>query len=114
MGCFVACLAEGALVHVAKKYYEKKKGKDNRTVLRLSNLSTLLLGGAFLLIIEHIWHGEVVGYFPFFTALQETDGLSTLLNEILITGGSMDLFLTLTWGLFYICVDIFENKEVHV
>ena len=38
---------------------------------KLKWLSYLLWGGALLLCFEHIWHGEVVPFFPFLTAMSD-------------------------------------------
>ena len=81
MGCFVAPVTEAIVVTAAAlivKHKEKKNAdnmqgiakeeKKDTISTRLLRLSKLLFGGGILLIFEHIWHGELIPYFPFFTA----------------------------------------------
>ena len=64
---------------------------------KLQKLSTLLWGGSFLLLIEHIWHGEIVPWFPFFTAFKNPDGILPMLYEIATVGTTMAFTVTAAW-----------------
>lgn len=64
---------------------------------RLRVLSNLLWGGCFLLLIEHIWHGEIVPWFPFFTAVQTPDGTLEMFGEIATVGTTMAVVVTIAW-----------------
>ena len=112
MGCFVAPVTEAIVVtaaalivkHKEKKNADKmqsmaKEEKKDTISTRLLRLSKLLFGGGILLIFEHIWHGEVIPYFPFFTAAEEgSEAVNEMLHEIATTGILMAVLCTLVWG----------------
>jgi hypothetical protein len=77
---------------------------------KLSWLSTLLWGGVFLLAIEHIWHGEVVPYPPFLTALYNPADIAPMLHEIATVGVCMALFVTGIWGVMVWAVGRIRHK----
>ena len=112
MGCFVAPVTEAIVVtaaalivkHKEKKNADKMQGiakeeKKDTISTRLLRLSKLLFGGGILLIFEHIWHGEVIPSFPFFTAAEEgSEAVNEMLHEIATTGILMAVLCTLVWG----------------
>lgn len=116
MGCFVAPVTEAIVVtaaalivkHKEKKNADKmqsmaKEEKKDTISTRLLRLSKLLFGGGILLIFEHIWHGEVIPYFPFFTAATEgSEAVNEMLYEISTTGILMAFLCTLVWGVIEI------------
>ena len=126
MGCFVAPLTEAILVTASALIVKKREKKhqdqsQNMQVLekedhasnRLFRLSKLLFGGSILLIFEHIWHGEVVPYFPFFTAVSEgEDAVVEMFKEIGTAGVSMAALCTLVWGVIEIIRYMFAKKNV--
>ena len=129
MGCFVAPVTEAIVVtaaalivkHKEKKNADKmqsmaKEEKKDTMSTRLLRLSKLLFGGGILLIFEHIWHGEVVPYFPFFTAATEgSEAVNEMLHEIATTGILMAVLCTLVWGVVEIIrykLDKKNEKEV--
>lgn len=119
MACFIAPAAEAVIVSTIKHTHEKnikshqaeEHSEQTETfsskisdhsfssylMSKLHRLSTLLWGGSFLLLIEHIWHGEIVPWFPFFTAFKEPDGVMPMLYEIATVGMSMALAVTIAW-----------------
>lgn len=66
---------------------------------RLSWLAYLLWGGAFLLAFEHVWHGEVVPWFPFLTAALDPADTSEMLHEMSTVGVSMAILVTGIWAI---------------
>ena len=129
MGCFVAPVTEAIVVtaaalivkHKEKKNVDKmqsmaKEEKKDTISTRLLRLSKLLFGGGILLIFEHIWHGEVIPYFPFFTAATEgSEAVNEMLHEIATTGILMAVLCTLVWGVVEIIrykLDKKNEKEV--
>ena len=129
MGCFVAPVTEAFVVTAAAlivKHKEKKNAdnmqgiakeeKKDTMSTRLLRLSKLLFGGGILLIFEHIWHGEVIPYFPFFTAAEEgSEAVNEMLHEIATTGILMAVLCTLVWGVIEIIrykLDKKNEKEV--
>ncbi|KAF5059426.1 hypothetical protein DSECCO2_336090 [anaerobic digester metagenome] len=131
MGCFVVPMAEAIVVSIVKKVVKKKKEslalenvdsegaaflsaeseKLDQTKLdweqKLSWLNQLLWGGVFLLAIEHIWHGEVVLWPPFLTAMNNPSEIPIMLHEMATIGTSMAVFVTLVW---VVMVYVAENK----
>jgi hypothetical protein len=59
----------------------------------------MLWGGSVLLCIEHIWHGEVVPWFPFLTAMSSPDSTAEMLKEIATVGVSMCIMVTAVWAI---------------
>lgn len=66
---------------------------------RLSWLAYLLWGGAFLLAFEHVWHGEVVPWFPFLTAALDPADTAEMLHEMATVGVSMAVLVTGVWAI---------------
>ena len=65
---------------------------------KLSWLTWMLTGGAVLLMFEHVWHGEVVPYFPFLTAMYSPDATSEMLHEMATVGVTMAVLVTAVWA----------------
>ena len=61
----------------------------------------MLWGGSALLAFEHIWHGEVVPWFPFLTAMSNPADAAKMFYEMATAGVSMALLITVVW--FVIC-----------
>ncbi|MEM1527731.1 MAG: hypothetical protein QW290_06455 [Sulfolobales archaeon] len=93
MACFLAPLVAAGIVTVVQRL-AKTAGKK----LELGILSTILWGGSILLTIEHAWHGEIVPYPPFLTAMYSPADLVTALHEISTAGVSMVLASLGMWG----------------
>jgi hypothetical protein len=60
-------------------------------------LNKMLWGGSILLAFEHIWHGEVVPWWPFLTAMENPADISPMLHEIALFGGVMAAAITVVW-----------------
>ena len=74
--------------------------EEHKTTLsrKLKWLRNLLFGGAFLLAFEHVWHGEVVPWFPFLTAAQEgSEAVAEMLHAMATVGVTMAVLITLVW-----------------
>ena len=92
MACFLVPGAE-ALVVSAINRRMGSRAKD----LKLHWLSTMLWGGFILLAIEHIWHGEVVPWPPFLTAMSNPADVGPMLHEMALVGSAMAVVVTITW-----------------
>ena len=122
MACFVATVVEAAVVTAIEKKVEKREKErvhldtnvktSNRLPFshKLKWLRNLLLGGSFLLAFEHVWHGEVVPYFPFLTAASNPGDAVQMLKEMAIVGGSMVLLVTFVWGIMLLVSHIIEKR----
>lgn len=91
VACFIAPLLAGLIMGLLNRV---RKFSSN---LKLDMLFYMLLGGALVLAAEHACHGELVLYPPFLTAMQNPEDIPTMLNEIIIVGGSMTLAVTTLW-----------------
>lgn len=108
MACFIVPAAEAAAVTVAKKQIARKAKngaspesaeRSLNLVRKLTWLTNLLWGGALLLAFEHLWHGEVIPYFPFLSALTERSTTQQMLFEMGTVGVGMALLVTAVWGI---------------
>lgn len=116
MACFVAPAAQAVVVSAVRHNLSRRGGRDtaatDRIALwrqRLGWLSTMLWGGSFLLMIEHIWHGEVVPWFPFLTALQNPADIGPMLTEIATVGTTMAVVITAVWAIMVALSSRFES-----
>lgn len=80
-------LADGSVEETAKTPFSAKLGWLNK----------LLWGGSALLAFEHVWHGEVVPFFPFLTAV-ESGETAEMLAEMGSAGVMMAVLVTAAWG----------------
>ena len=112
MACFLVSAAEAAVVTVIEKSAQKKEfelekaGKPAEEHVipwsrKLKWLKYLLLGGAVILMFEHVWHGEVVPWFPFLTAMYDPADTAEMLQEMATVGVCMALLITSVW--FVMC-----------
>ncbi len=114
MACFLVGGGEAIVVTAARSAVKKReieKGivdeKGNQLTdpaekgicwtRKLGWLANMLWGGALLLLIEHIWHGEIVPWAPFFTAMATPDGTLSMLHEIATVGVAMAALVTVAW-----------------
>lgn len=107
MACFLVPTAEAIVVTAAKKSIATKAAKDGDTakaqrslslVHQLTWLTNLLWGGAVLLMFEHFWHGEIIPYFPFLSAVTERSTTQQMLFEMSTVGVGMAVLVTVVWG----------------
>lgn len=77
---------------------------------KLSWLSNLLWGGALLLAFEHVWHGEVVPWFPFLTAASNPRDAAVMIHEMSTVGVSMAILVTAVWGVMVAVSDAIEKR----
>jgi hypothetical protein len=61
-------------------------------------LLTLLGGGVVALAVEHIAHGEIMLYPPFFTAMSSASNTMTMLQEMATVGVAMAVICVAIWG----------------
>ena len=119
MACFIAPAVEAAAAAVVTKIVKKKE--ENSTVVnsisgkipfsrKLKWLTNMLWGGSALLAFEHVWHGEVVPYFPFLTAMLNKADTFEMLKEIATTGVTMAALVTAAWGGMLGVAHILENN----
>ena len=115
MACFLVSAAEALVATVVTKVVDKKEKKQQEVgevhietkteepvtkvpfSRKLKWLRDMLWGGSALLAFEHIWHGEVVPWFPFLTAAGDPTEAAEMLHEMATVGVTMAVVVTLAW-----------------
>lgn len=72
----------------------------------------MLWGGSALLAFEHIWHGEVVPWFPFLTAAANPEDAMAMLHEMATTGVTMAVLVTAVWAGMVAVSNVIEKRPV--
>ena len=117
MACFTVPATEAIITTIAGKIIKSKEKKavlsgavstkaDENTeasskisfLTKLGWLNKMLWGGSALLAFEHVWHGEVVPFFPFLTAVKDGNA-AEMLHEMATTGVTMAVLVTAVWGI---------------
>ncbi|MBO4621884.1 MAG: hypothetical protein J5635_04350 [Paludibacteraceae bacterium] len=97
MACFIVPLTQA----IATTAYRKLSGQSDTFVGRnLRTLELMLWGGSVMLIVDHILNGELVWYWPFFTALETEGGGAVMLREILTVGVPISVAVTAVWAVW--------------
>ncbi|MDE6015338.1 MAG: hypothetical protein K2H41_06570 [Acetatifactor sp.] len=129
MACFLVPAAEAVITTVASKVMQTKESSpetvhislDDSTITeavktpfshKLKWLNNLLWGGSALLAFEHIWHGEVVPWFPFLTAASNPADAAEMLHEMSTVGVTMAVLVTAVWGGMLAISNIIEKRAV--
>ena len=127
MACFTVPAAEAIITTVAEKIIKSKEkkmalsGAVNTKAesegsekiswsTKIGWLNKMLWGGSALLAFEHVWHGEVVPFFPFLTAVKDGEA-AEMLHEMATAGVCMALLVTAAWGIMVGVVSMFEKKS---
>ena len=128
MACFTVPATEAIITTVAEKIIKSKEKKqalsgavntkaDENTESTKINFSTklgwlnkMLWGGSALLAFEHVWHGEVVPFFPFLTAVKDGE-VTEMLHEMATAGVSMALLVTAVWGVMVGITSLYEKNS---
>lgn len=126
MACFLVPAGEAIVTTVLTKAFKsKEKGEMTPSSeevheavsaklpfsKKLSWLNNMLWGGSALLAFEHVWHGEVVAWFPFLTAMENHDEAMAMLNEMSTVGVSMAVLVTAVWGVMVLASDVIMKKQ---
>lgn len=112
MACFLVPAAEAVVTTLAAKLLKSREKARNVEIrlpdgsvetatripfsTKLGWLNKLLWGGSALLAFEHLWHGEVVPFFPFLTAVRDGE-TSEMLAEMGSAGVMMAALVTVVW-----------------
>lgn len=129
MACFLVPAAEAVITTIVTKAM-KSSEKQSETVEvqlggteletaekipfreKLNWLSNLLWGGSALLAFEHVWHGEVVPWFPFLTAASNPTDAAEMLHEMSTVGTSMAVLVTVVWFGMLGVTSVIEKKAL--
>jgi dolichyl-phosphate-mannose--protein O-mannosyl transferase len=129
MACFLVPVGEAILTTVAQKVVEnrEKKAGGERTEntgvkwsQRLGWLNKMLWGGSAMLAVEHIWHGEVVPWPPFLTAMETPGEAGPMIHEMATYGVTMAVVVTVVWAIIVVIAELrakakaLPKEEAHV
>ena len=128
MACFLVPGTEAIVVTAAAVLLKKYEQNKTRVTLnagtvpaeppaasgfsgKLFWLAHLLWGGVVLLAFEHLWHGEIVPFFPFLTAASEgPEAVSEMLGEMTSVGVVMAVLVTAVWGVIVAVTAAIEKR----
>ncbi len=125
MACFLVPAAEGIVSTVVSRTVKNNETKasessNSEAIIKripfsekLSWLTKMLFGGSALLAFEHVWHGEVVPYFPFLTAMNDPSDAAEMFHEMGTVGVTMAVIITLVWGGMVAVTNIMEKNAVN-
>ncbi len=116
MACFLVPTAEAVVTTVVEKATGKKvkeNAEKHPFLSRMNWLNNMLWGGSALLAFEHVWHGEVVPWFPFLTAASEGgEAVSEMLHEMMTSGVAMAAVVTVVWAGMALTAHTLKKKDV--
>ena len=117
MACFLVPTAEAIVSTIAAKIVKSKEDKNENSFKfshKIKWLSNMLWGGSILLAFEHVWHGEVVPWYPFLTAMNNPEDKLNMLHEISTVGVAMSLVVTTIWIGMVLVSNAFEKKTQEI
>jgi len=123
MACFLVPVGEAVVTTVVQKVVEKREKKaveqgekkvsgggtasiGVKWSQRLGWLNKMLWGGAILLALEHVWHGEVVPWPPFLTAMETPGEVGPMLHEMATYGVAMAITVTVVWAIIVVIAEL--------
>ncbi len=123
MACFLVPVGEAVVTTVVQKVVEKREKKaveqgDKKVSgggtasigvkwsQRLGWLNKLLWGGSAMLAVEHVWHGEVVPWPPFLTAMDTPGETGPMLHEMATYGVTMAVVVTVVWTIIVVIAEL--------
>lgn len=127
MACFLVPVVEAVVTTVITKVVKSKEAEQVESQIdtdsfetegkipfsrKLKWLTNMLWGGSVLLAFEHVWHGEVVPWFPFLTAGSNSADASMMFSEMATVGVSMAMLVTAVWGVMLLVTNSIEKKAL--
>lgn len=101
MACFIVPTTETIITTIIKKKADKnhkERKEQNMFIEKMNWLNNMLWGGSALLAFEHVWHGEVVPFFPFLTNAADLASTQEMLFEMATSGVGMAVLVTAVWA----------------
>ena len=129
MACFLVSAAEATIVTVTSKIIAKKEQTPEVMNVsfdgvnlesthkipfsrKLKWLSNLQWGGSILLAFEHVWHGEIVPYFPFLSSMSNPSDATEMFHEMATVGVGMAVLTTAVWLGMLGTVALIEKRAI--
>lgn len=91
MACFLVAATVGVFTTAFRNRIPEK--------YHINWLNTMIWTGVVALLVEHIWHGEIVPWFPFLTAMSDPADTAVMLTEMAQIGIPMLLAIVAAWGI---------------
>ena len=127
MACFIVPAAEAIVTTIAAKVMNSKKKEETVKVsftdnsveeatkikfsAKLGWLNKMLWGGSALLAFEHVWHGEVIPFLLFLTAVKNGE-TAEMLTEMGSAGVMMALLVTAVWAGMLAVSSVMEKRAL--
>lgn len=120
MACFLVSAAEAVVTTVVMKQVKRREdkapaaaGDEHKIPLsrKLRWLNNMLWGGSALLALEHVWHGEIVPWYPFLTAMATPEGTVQMLQEMATVGVAMAVAVTGVWAVAALSADRIASRR---
>ena len=108
MACFLVPAGEAVVTTIIQKVV----GRDLAKRLKLGWLNLMLWGGVVVLAIEHVWHGEIVPWPPFLTAMRSPEDTQVMLHEMMTNGTMMAVAVTIVWIIMVLVSMAMEKRIV--
>lgn len=108
----MACFLVPCMEAIATTVVQKTLGTEKAQKWKLQWLNTMLWGGVLLLAIEHIWHGEVVPWPPFLTAMENPADIAPMLREMATIGTAMAVVVTLLWVVLVALATVLSQRSL--
>ena len=97
MACVTVPIVEAVITTITAKVVEEKEAKAIKNIGEENLPEQEKMGGSGLLVFEHIWHCEIVPWFPFLTAASDAADTAAMLHEMATAGVGMSLLVTAVW-----------------
>lgn len=117
MACFIVPAVEAVVTTALTKHIEKNEKEETQVETgipfsrKLKWLNNMLWGGSALLAFEHVWHGELVPWFPFLTNASSPESAAQMLTEMAMAGVGMAMLVTAVWFGIVATVHSLEKRE---
>ena len=91
MACFLVAATVGVFTTAFRNKIPEK--------YHIGWLNVMIWGGVLALLVEHVWHGEIVPWFPFLTAMSDPADTAEMLAEMGEIGVPMLLIVLASWAI---------------
>lgn len=91
MACFLVAATVGVFTTAFRNKIPEK--------YHIGWLNIMIWAGVLALLVEHIWHGEIVPWFPFLTAMEDPDDTVAMFTEMGQIGVPMLLIILAIWAI---------------
>ncbi|AMK13291.1 hypothetical protein AUP07_0233 [methanogenic archaeon mixed culture ISO4-G1] len=91
MACFLVAATVGVFTTAFRNKIPEK--------YHIGWLNIMIWGGVLALLVEHIWHGEIVPWPPFLTAMSDPEDTAEMLAEMGEIGVPMLLIILAIWAI---------------